>query len=244
MLQAPEKDTCDYSSFRWSSIAGAPVPVSLLDACAKIGIRLEQLFGLTESCGPGCQLMGDDLARKPGSAGKGFLFVDVRVVDTDDNDVPVNEPGELILAGKNVMDRYWNRPEETETTLKNGWLHTGDVAIKDEEGFIYIVDRKKDMIISGGENIYPAEIEKVIAEMPQVRAVAVIGVPDPKWGESAMAVIVPFEAELDEKTVIEYCKSKIAGYKIPKAVTFIEELPMTPTGKIQKRVLKKRLSLK
>ena len=244
MLQVPEKDTCDYSSFRWSSIAGAPVPISLLEACEKIGIRLEQLFGLTEAGGPGCQLMGEDVSRKPGSAGKGFLFVDVRVVDENDNDVPVNEPGELILSGKNIMAGYWNRPKDTEATLKNGWLHTGDVATMDEEGFVYIVDRKKDMIISGGENIYPAEIEKVIAGMPHVRAVAVIGKPDPKWGESPLAVIVPGEEGLDEKAVIEYCKSKIAGYKLPKAVTFVDALPMTPTGKVQKQVLKKQLAIK
>jgi O-succinylbenzoate-CoA ligase len=244
MLQAPEKDSCDYSSFRWASIAGAPVPVSLLESCEKIGIRLEQLYGLTEACGPGCQLMGDDVARKPGSAGKGFLFIDVRVVDAYDKDVPTNEPGELILNGKNVMDGYWNRPKETEQALKNGWLHTGDVATMDEEGFIYIVDRIKDMIISGGENIYPAEIEKVIASMPQVSAVAVIGVPDPKWGEVPMAVIAPSDKELDEKVVIDYCSGKIARYKMPKAVTFVDELPMTSTGKIQKQVLKKQLSIK
>ena len=242
MLQVPEKDTCDFSSFRWSSIAGAPVPVSLLEACEKIGIRLEQLFGLTEASGPGCQLMGDDVARKPGSAGKGFLFIDIRVVDAEDNPVPVNEPGELILSGKNVMVGYWNRPEDTKNTLANGWLHTGDVATMDEEGFIYIVDRIKDMIISGGENIYPAEIEKVIAAMPEVGQVAVIGAPDTKWGEVPMAVIVPNDKGLDEKAVIDYCNGKIARYKMPKAVTFVDALPMTATGKVQKRALEKQLA--
>ena len=242
MLQVPEKDTCDYSLFRWANIAGAPVPVSLLEACKKIGIRLEQLYGLTEACGPGCQLIGDDVASKPGSAGKGFLFIEVKVVDAEGNDLPANEPGELILSGKNVMIGYWNRPTETEQTLRNGWLHTGDVATMDEDGFIYIVDRIKDMIISGGENIYPAEIEKVIAGMPEVNNAAVIGIPDPKWGEVPMAVVVPGSPELDEKAVIEYCRGRIANYKIPKAVTFVDELPMTPTGKVQKRVLKKQLS--
>lgn len=244
MLQVPEKDTCDYSSFRWSSIAGAPVPISLLEACEKFGIRLEQLFGLTEASGPGCQLMGDDVARKPGSAGKGFLFIDVRVVDPEDNDVPANTPGELIISGKNVMVGYWNRPEDTKKALKNGWLHTGDVATMDEEGFIYIVDRIKDMIISGGENIYPAEIEKVIAAMPQVGQVAVVGAPDPKWGEVPMAVIVPSDKDLNEQAVIDFCDGKIARYKMPKAVTFVDAMPMTATGKVQKRNLEKQLELK
>jgi acyl-CoA synthetase (AMP-forming)/AMP-acid ligase II len=243
MLQVPEKDTCHYSSFRWASIAGAPVPISLLEACEKIGIRLEQLFGLTEACGPGCHLTADYVALKPGSAGKGFLFVDVRVVDSEDRDVPANEPGELILSGKNVMVRYWNRPEETEATLRNGWLHTGDVATMDEEGFIYIVDRLKDMIISGGENIYPAEVEKVIAGMPQVRQVAVIGTHDPKWGEVPMAIIVRNEQDLDANAVLEYCKDRMAGYKIPRTVTFMDSLPLTATGKVQKPILKKQISL-
>ena len=243
MLMVPEKDSCDFSSFRWSSIAGAPVPMSLLEACKKIGIRLEQLFGLTEACGPGCLLVGDGVMSKPGSAGKGCLFIDAKVVDSQDNPVPVNEPGELILSGKNMMAGYWNRPEDTEKTMKNGWLHTGDVATMDEDGYVYIVDRIKDMIISGGENIYPAEIEKVIAGMPGVNQVAVIGAPDPKWGEVPMAVIVSGDPELNDQVVLEFCNGKMARYKLPKKVVFVEALPMTPTGKVQKRVLERQLSL-
>ncbi len=240
MLQVPEKDTCDHSSLRWAQIAGAPVPVSLLEVYAKMGIGLEQLFGLTEACGPGCQLTGDDVPRKPGSAGKGFLFVECRVVDLNDNDVPANEPGELILSGKNIMKEYWNLPEETASTLVDGWLHTGDVATMDEEGFIYIVDRIKDMVISGGENIYPAEIEKVLAGMTEINQVAVIGVPDQKWGEVPAAVVVPNEPGLEEKDVLDYCEGKIARYKMPKSVVFVEQMPVTATGKVQKNVLKSK----
>ncbi|MBT4268658.1 MAG: long-chain fatty acid--CoA ligase [Deltaproteobacteria bacterium] len=243
MLQVPEKETCDHSSFRWASIAGAPVPVSLLEAYEKLDICLEQLFGLTEACGPGCQLTGEDVARKPGSAGKGFLFVDCRVVDLNGNDVPANESGELIIAGKNIMVEYWNRPGATKSTLLNGWLHTGDVATMDEEGFIYIVDRIKDMIISGGENIYPAEIEKVLVGMPEINQVAVIGVPDDKWGEVPRAVIVPNESGLEEKQVIDYCDGKIARYKMPKSVSFVEALPFTASGKVQKNILKEQLKI-
>jgi O-succinylbenzoate-CoA ligase len=242
MLQVPEKDTCDFSAFRWTALAGAPIPVSLLEACNAVGLHVEQLFGLTEACGPGCQLMGSDVARKVGSAGKPFLFTEVRVVDLDDKDVPPGTPGELILQGKNVMREYWNQPEESAHTLRGGWLHTGDVATMDDEGFVYIVDRLKDMIISGGENIYPAEIEKVLAGMPGVGQVAVIGQPDPKWGERPLALIVAQPgSNLDETQVLEYCQGKMARYKLPKNVMFMESLPLTPTGKVQKRILRQQM---
>jgi acyl-CoA synthetase (AMP-forming)/AMP-acid ligase II len=242
MLQAPEKDTCDLSSFRWAAIAGAPVPISLLEACVSHNFNVEQLFGITEACGPGCQLVGGEVARKVGSAGKPFLFIDVRIVDSDDRDVPPGTPGELIIQGKNVMLEYWNQPEETARTLRGGWLHTGDIAVMDEDGFCYIVDRLKDMIISGGENIYPAEIEKVIAGLNGVSQVAVVGEPDPVWGETPLAVIVArSDCNLDEKRVLEHCSGKMARYKIPKKVMFVDSLPLTPTGKIQKRILRQRL---
>ncbi|MBI5249357.1 MAG: long-chain fatty acid--CoA ligase [Desulfomonile tiedjei] len=243
MLQVPEKDTSDFSSFRWTALAGAPIPVSLLEACTALGLHVEQLFGLTEACGPGCQLMGSDVARKVGSAGKPFLFTDVRVVDFDDKEVPPGTPGELIIQGKNIMREYWNLPDESANTLRGGWLHTGDVATMDEEGFVYIVDRLKDMIISGGENIYPAEIEKIIAGLPGVSQVAVLGQPDPKWGETPMAIIVPQPgSNLNEQQVLEYCQGKMARYKLPKKVMFTDSLPLTPTGKVQKRILRQQLS--
>jgi acyl-CoA synthetase (AMP-forming)/AMP-acid ligase II len=242
MLQAPEKDTCDFSSFRWTSVAGAPVPISLLEACNAIGLHVEQLYGLTEACGPGCQLMGSDVARKIGSAGKPFLFTEVRVVDLDDKDVLPGTPGELILQGQNVMREYWNQPADSAHTLRNGWLHTGDVATVDDEGFVYIVDRLKDMIISGGENIYPAEIEKIIAGMPGVSQVAVIGQPDPKWGETPTALVVAQPGvKMDEKEVLQYCQGKMARYKLPKKVMFMDSLPLTPTGKVQKRILRQQM---
>ncbi|AFM28016.1 long-chain-fatty-acid--CoA ligase [Desulfomonile tiedjei] len=243
MLQVPEKGFSDFSAFRWIALAGAPIPVSLLDSSTAIGLHVEQLFGLTEACGPGCQLMGADVARKVGSAGKPFLFTEVKVVDLDDKEVPPGTPGELIIQGKNIMREYWNLPEESTHTLRGGWLHTGDVATMDEEGFVYIVDRLKDMIISGGENIYPAEIEKIIAGVPGVSQVAVIGQPDPKWGETPMALVVPQAGcSLDEQQVLEFCQGKMARYKIPKTVKFMEALPLTPTGKVQKRILRQQLS--
>jgi acyl-CoA synthetase (AMP-forming)/AMP-acid ligase II len=156
MLQAQEKDLCDHTALRWVAVAGAPVPISLLEAYQPLGIELQQLYGLTEACGPGCQLTGEDVARKAGSAGKPFLHNEVRVVDPAGRDVGPGERGELLIQGKHVMREYWKQPKATAETLRDGWLHTGDVATVDDEGFITIVDRLKDMIISGGENVYPA----------------------------------------------------------------------------------------
>jgi len=238
MLQAQEKDLCDHTALRWVAVAGAPVPISLLEAYRPLGIELQQLYGLTEACGPACLLTGEDVARKAGSAGKPFLHNEVRVVDPGGRDVRPGERGELIIQGKHVMREYWKQPEATAETLRDGWLHTGDVATVDDEGFITIVDRIKDMIISGGENVYPAEIEKVISGLPGVAGVAVIGRPHPKWGEIPVAVIERTDAAPTVDAVLEYCEGKLARYKIPKEVEFVDALPLNSTGKIQKTVLR------
>jgi len=242
-LQAPERETADYSSLRWIGVGGAPVPVSLLEKYQSIGIELQQLYGLTEACGPVCLLTGNDVARKVGSAGKSFLHNEVRIVDPNDRDVEPGERGEVIVQAKHVMLEYWNSPKATAETLRNGWLHTGDIATQDEEGFIFIVDRLKDMIISGGENIYPAEIEKVLAGIPGVIGVAVIGCPDSKWGEAPVAVIQRGDSSLSEGAVLQYCQDKLAPYKIPKVVKFVNALPQTSTGKVMKAALREQLAL-
>jgi acyl-CoA synthetase (AMP-forming)/AMP-acid ligase II len=242
MLQVAEKGKCEHSSLRWLAVSGAPVPTSLLEAYGALGIELQQLYGLTEACGPGCQLTGNDVARKVGSAGRSFLHNDIRVVDAAGRDVPAGQRGELVIQGKHVMQGYWNLPEATAATLRDGWLHTGDIATIDGEGFVFIVDRLKDMIISGGENIYPAEIEKVISGLPGVTGVAVIGRPDPTWGETPVAIVERSDPALNEKAVIDCCKEKLAGYKIPKAITFVDSLPRTSTGKVKKAVLRERFS--
>ena len=148
------------------------------------------------------------------------------------------EPGELLVRGEHVMKEYWNRPEATAETLVDGWLHTGDVAVADAEGFIYIQDRIKDMIISGGENVYPAEIENVLASHPQIVEAAVIGQKSPKWGESPLAIVVRSDGSLTEADVLAFCRGKLAGYKQPKAVVFTETIPRNPSGKILKRLLR------
>jgi acyl-CoA synthetase (AMP-forming)/AMP-acid ligase II len=240
MMQVPEKDECDFSSLRWIMSGAAPVPVTYIENYADMGIEIHQVYGLTETCGPACIILADDAIVKAGSTGKAFFHTDVRVVDENKNDVAPNEPGEVIVRGKHIMKEYWNRPEATEETIQDGWLFTGDVAVIDEEGFIYIQDRTKDMIISGGENIYPAEIENIILQHPGVGEAAVIGQPSDKWGESPLAIVVKKDDSITGQDIIGHCKGKLAPFKMPKSVEFIDEIPRNPTGKILKRILREQ----
>jgi acyl-CoA synthetase (AMP-forming)/AMP-acid ligase II len=155
-------------------------------------------------------------------------------------DVPAGEIGEIIARGPNMMQGYWNLPAETAETIKDGWLHTGDMGRIDEQGYLYVVDRIKDMIVSGGENVYPAEIEKVILEIPDVADVSVIGITDDKWGETPKAYIeLHTGATVTQAEIESYCRTKLAGYKIPRHIEFIEALPRNPTGKVLKKELRK-----
>ncbi len=240
MLQVPDLGKYDCASLRWVMSGAAPVPVTIIEAYDKRGIEIHQVYGLTESCGPACLISPEDAIAKAGSTGKPFFHTDVRIVDDAGNDVPPGTPGEVLVRGKHVMKGYWKRPEATAEAIRDGWLHTGDIATVDAEGFIFINDRKKDMIISGGENIYPAEIENVILAHPQVREVAVIGQASAKWGESPLAVVVKQDAALTEAEVVEWTRGKLAGYKRPRAVRFVDEIPRNPAGKILKRVLRER----
>jgi O-succinylbenzoate-CoA ligase len=238
MLQVPQKDQVDYSTLRWCMSGAAPVPVSLIEAYDKLGIEIHQVYGLTESCGPACLISPEDAIAKAGSTGKAFFHTEVRVVDEAGRDVEAGDVGEVIIAGRHNMKGYWNRPEATAETLRDGWLHTGDLATIDKEGFIYIQDRKKDMIISGGENVYPAEIENAILQQPGVREVAVIGQPSPKWGESPLAIVVASDPQLSAEQVLERLAGKLARFKLPRAVEFVDEIPRNPTGKVLKRLLR------
>jgi acyl-CoA synthetase (AMP-forming)/AMP-acid ligase II len=240
MLQVPQRETCDVSSLRWCMSGAAPVPVALMTACAENGIEVHQVYGLTEACGPACLIGPDDAVRRVGSTGKAFFHTDVRLVDADGRDVAPGEPGELIVRGQHVMKGYWNNPTATAETIRDGWLHTGDVATIDEAGFITILDRTKDMIISGGENVYPAEIEEVITGHAKVAEVAVIGQPSEHWGESPIAVVVKADETLSEADVMRHCDGKLARYKLPKGVAFIDEIPRNPSGKALKRLLREQ----
>ncbi len=240
MLQVPDVEKYDYSALRWCMSGAAPVPVTLIEQFAKLGIEIHQVYGLTETCGPACLISPDDALAKAGSTGKAFFHTDVRIVDDAGVEVPHGEAGEVIIRGKHLMTEYWNRPDATAETIKDGWLYSGDIASMDAEGFVYIQDRKKDMIISGGENVYPAEIENVILSHPQVTEVAVIGLPSAKWGETPLAIVVRSDPALGAQDVLAHCDGKLSRFKQPKAVEFIDEIPRNPTGKILKRILREQ----
>lgn len=241
MLHAPERQQCDISSVRWIATGAAPVPVSLLDAWAELGVSIHQAYGLTESCGPGTLLLPEDAASKVGSCGRPQMHTEVKIIDGQGNAIPMgsDEPGELLLAGRHMMKEYWNNPKATAETLIDGWLHTGDICTWDAEGFITICDRKKDMVISGGENIYPAELENVLAACPDVQEAAVIGVPSQKWGETPLALVVAAPgASPTAETLKQWCKDNLAGYKVPQLYEIVDNLPRNPSGKLLKPQLR------
>jgi acyl-CoA synthetase (AMP-forming)/AMP-acid ligase II len=202
---------------------------------------LGETYGMTETAATITNLHPKYVLTKMASVGKPFVNMEIRLVDDKGNDVPVGEVGEILARGPNIMVGYYKDPEATAETLRGGWLHTGDLGRVDEEGFLYIVDRKKDMIITGGENVYPREIEEVLYGHPKILEAAVIGLPDPDWGERIHAVVALKEGEsLSEQEVIEYCKSSMASFKKPKSVEFVDRLPRSPAGKVLKRILRKR----
>jgi O-succinylbenzoate-CoA ligase len=243
MLAVPEMEQCDISSVRWIATGAAPVPVSLLHEYEARNIRICQAYGLTESCGPGTLLLPEDAESRVGSAGRPQMHTEIKIVDGEGNTIPMgsDQAGELLITGRHMMKEYWNNPEATAATLKEGWLYTGDICTWDADGFITICDRKKDMIISGGENIYPAELENVLAGCPDVQEAAVIGVPSKKWGETPLAIVVPAPgAAPTSETLKAYCKEHLAGYKVPQLYELVESLPRNPSGKLLKPELRER----
>ena len=236
--------TADFSQYDLSSVrswasGGSSLPPAVVHDYASRGIIIQQGFGMTET-GPTVFLLPEaDAVRKAGSVGKPVLHTEVCIMDRDGNLLGPNEVGELCIRGGNVTTGYWNLPEATAEALRGGWLHSGDAAMVDEEGFYTIVDRWKDMFISGGENVYPAEVENVLYQHPGVAETAVIGIPDPKWQEVGLAlVVVKAGASLTEQELIDFCQGKLARYKIPKQVRFLKELPRTAAGKVLKRELR------
>jgi len=240
MLQVGDLARFDHSSLRWCWCGAAPVPEPLIEAYAQRGIEIHQIYGLTETCGPACLIDAEHALKKIGSTGKAFFHTDIRLVNEAGIDSRVGESGEVLVRGPHVMRGYWNRSDATAETIVDGWLHTGDVAVMDADGYIFIQDRIKDMIISGGENVYPAEVENVLMAHPGIAEAAVIGQPSDKWGESPFAIVVPKDDSLREKDVIEFCHGRLAGYKQPRGVAFVAEIPRNPSGKILKRILRER----
>lgn len=238
MLLVHDPSTHDASTLRWVMSGAAPVPVTLIDAYTALDIEIHQVYGLTETCGPACVISSIDAADHVGSTGKSFFFTKVRVARPDGTDCDPGEAGEVLVKGPHIMKGYWNRPEANAETLIDGWLHTGDVATMDEDGFVTIVDRIKDMLISGGENVYPAEIENVLLGHEQIADAAIIGMPSEKWGESPLAIIVRKDEGLTADEVMKYTAGKLAPFKSVKGVEFIDEIPRNPSGKILKRELR------
>jgi fatty-acyl-CoA synthase len=241
MLQVPGLADYNLDCWKYAVLPGSPLPASLIkEAYDGAGVLCQNLWGMTELCGPGSFMNVDDILRKSESAGKPYFNVDLRIVDGDGNPMESGQVGEVVVRAPHVMQGYWNRPEDTRNTLRNGWLHTGDLGKLDDEGFLYIIDRKKDMLVSGGENIYPAEVERVVKELPGVEDVSVVGVPDEKWGEVPKAFIEKRPGyDLSAAEVIDHCRSELAGYKVPKQIEFIDQLPRTPSGKVLKRKLRR-----
>jgi len=241
MAREPGFRTRDLSALRTIGAAGAPLALSTLRTWLERGVTMQQAYGMTEAA-PGCTVLdAADAVHKVGSAGKPMFFTDLRVVRPDGSDTAVDEVGEVLVQGPNVMAGYWNDPEQTAEVLVDGWYHTGDAGSLDADGYLYLRDRYKDMIISGGENVYPAEVESAVLELPGIVEVAVIGVPDAKWGEVGMAVIVAAAgAPADAEALRAVLRDRLAGFKIPRHVRFVDELPKTATGKIRKPDLRTR----
>jgi len=236
LLNDPERENHDASSLELCVSGGSAMPVEILRGFDQaFSCKVLEGYGLSETNGMGT-FNTPDRERKPGSIGTPVGDTEVKLFDDDDNEVPAGEPGEIVMRGSFVMKGYWNRDDATEEVMRGGWFHTGDIATEDEDGYLFIVDRKKDLIIRGGYNVYPRELEEVLYEHPAVREAAVVGVPDESLGEEVGAAVALKEgAEADEDELRAYMKSKVAAYKYPRTIWFVDELPKGPTGKILKR---------
>ena len=239
MMQHPDLELTDLSRLRVAGVGGAPCALSIMEAWAGRGVLMMQGFGMTETS-PACIFLDPrDALRKLGSTGKALLHTEMRIVNDDGGDCALDEIGELWVAGPNITPGYWNKPEATVAAFEGRWLKTGDAARMDDEGFVYIVDRWKDMYISGGENVYPAEVENVLYQLSQVAEAAIIGIPSDRWGEVGLAVLaLKSGTSIDRDTVVQHCMSKLARFKVPHDIAIVEALPRNATGKVLKRELR------
>lgn len=239
LTRVPDLDERALPALRWAISGGAPCPLTVIERFLGLGWTFTEGFGMTELSPAALFLDTADVVAHAGSVGRPFMHVDARLVDEAGAEVGVGEVGELVLRGPTVFAGYWGRPEETADALREGWFHSGDLGMRDGQGFVTLVDRKKDMIITGGENVYPVEVEQVLHRHPGVADVAVVGVGDPQWGETVLAVVVP-EGEVDPAELITFARERIAHFKAPRRVELVAELPRNATGKLLKRVLRER----
>ena len=243
LLQVPGIEKYDTTSLTLLGSGAAIMPSETQRRLREIfpDAQIFDTYGMTEASGGITTLSPQDSTRKVACVGKPVIGVELRVVDENERDVAPGEVGEVVFRGNNLMKGYYKDPEATEETMRSGWFHTGDLGRLDEEGFLYIVDRKKDMIITGGENVYPREVEEVLYTHPKIAEAAVTGVADSKWGESIKAVVVIESGQTaSEEEIIDFCRERIAGFKCPKSVDFVQALPKNPAGKILKRELRER----
>lgn len=244
LLDHPDAKITDFSSLRLTLYAGSPISLGLIKrAIAVMPCKFMQFYGSTEAGGATSILRPEehnlDDEAKLQSCGRPLPLIEFRIVDGDGKDLPEGQTGELLIRQPSITKGYWKQPEATAAVIENGWYRSGDIARRDEEGLYYIVDRAKDMIVSGGENIYSAEVESALSTHPHVNAVAVIGVPDPRWGEAVMAcIILNAGTAPDEAALLVHARTRLAGYKVPKYITFMESFPLVPSGKISKKDLR------
>ena len=243
MAQHPAFAAADFGRLMIGGVGGAPMPVPLLKVWEERGVALQQGYGMTETSPAVLTLDKEDAVRKAGSSGKPVLHTEVRIVRPDGTDAGIDELGELWVRGPNVTPGYWNRPDANRSSFTDGWLHTGDATRIDAEGFYYIVDRWKDMYISGGENVYPAEVENVLHQIPAIAEAAVIGIPSEQWGEIGMAIVAIRPGHtLAAEEIHAHCAANLARFKCPRQIEFVEALPRNATGKIHKPTLRKNFS--
>jgi fatty-acyl-CoA synthase len=244
MAQHPAFAGSDFSRLVICGVGGAPMPVPLLKVWEARGVALQQGYGMTETSPAVLTLDREDAVRKAGSSGKPVLHTEVRIVRPDGADADIGELGELWVKGPNITPGYWNRPDANQSSFTDGWLHTGDAARIDQEGFYYIVDRWKDMYISGGENVYPAEVENVLHQLAAIAEAAVIGIADAQWGEVGMAIVAVRPGHtLTEAEIQAHCEANLARFKRPYVIRFVEALPRNATGKIHKPTLRQNFGL-
>jgi fatty-acyl-CoA synthase len=241
LCEHPDWEGTDLSSLNKLTCGGSAVPLRILEAYERRGLVLSNGYGMTETAPGATTLPAARSREKAGSSGLPHFFTDVRIADVDGSSAAPGAVGEIQVKGPNVIREYWNLPEATaESYAPGGWFKSGDMGYKDDDGFVFISDRLKDMIISGGENIYPAEVEQVITELEAVAGVAVIGVPDEKWGEVPRAVVLLREGmQLTEEELRAHLQGRLARYKVPKSVVFVDEMPRTASGKIRKAELRR-----